>query len=79
MMGLTPAFFALAVEVEHAVHVAVVGHGHGRLAVSRRRGRELAYTRRSVEHRELGVHMKMGKRTSHGPLLDQLTNGVTQL
>ncbi len=56
---------ACLVEVEDAVHVAVVGHRHRRLAIERRRSCQVADSRRPVEHRELGVHVKMGERTSH--------------
>ena len=53
------------VEVEDAVHVAVVGDPDRRLAVGGRLGHHVADPRRPVEHRELGVQMQMGERVGH--------------
>ena len=52
---------ALAIEVEHAVHVAVIGHTQRGLAIGSCLGHEFVETSGTVEHRELGMHMKMRK------------------
>ena len=46
-------------EVEDAVHVAVVGDPDGRLAVGGGGGHDVVDPRRAVEHRELGVEVKV--------------------
>ena len=51
-----------AVEVEDAVHVAVVGDADRGLAVGRGRRHHLGDARRAVEHRELGVEVEMHER-----------------
>ncbi len=53
---------ALLVEVEDAVHVAVVGDRERRLAVGDRGRDEIADPSRSVEHRVLGVGVQMDER-----------------
>ena len=50
-----------AVEVEDAVHVAVVGDADGRLTVGRGRRHHLLDAGGPVEHRELGVEMEVGE------------------
>ena len=62
MIGLMPCLLALLVELERAVHVAVVGHADRRLTVGDRLGHHLVEARRLVEHRELGVDVKVGER-----------------
>ena len=57
---------ARLVEVEDAVHVAVVGDADRRLTVGRGCGDRVGDTRRAVEHRELGVDMEVGERVAHG-------------
>ena len=52
---------ALAIKVEHAVHVAVIGHTQRGLAIGGCLGHEFVETSGTVEHRELGMHMKMRK------------------
>ena len=52
---------ALAIEVEHAVHVAVIGHTQRGLTIGGCLGYEFVETSGTVEHRELGMHMKMRK------------------
>jgi hypothetical protein len=54
-----------AVEVEDPVHVAVVGDADRGLAVGGRGGDDLIDARGAVEHRELGVHVEVGKRVPH--------------
>jgi len=53
------------VEVEDAVHVAVVGDADRGLPVLHGRRHQLADSRRTVEHRVLGVNMQVGERTGH--------------
>ena len=65
MTGLTPCRSALLEEVEHPVHVAVVGDPERRLPVGRRLGDEIVEARRAVEHRELGVDVEVGERIPH--------------
>ena len=62
MIGVMPLVAALLVEVEDAVHVAVVGDGERRLAVRHRRGHDLADSRRAVEHRVLGMSVQVDER-----------------
>ena len=56
------AFAALLVEVEDAVHVAVIGDRQSGLAVGHRGGDQVADPRRSVEHRVLGVGVQVHER-----------------
>ena len=65
---LDPLLVALAVEVERAVHVAVIGDADRRLAVADRLGDELVEPSRAVEHRELGVDVEVGEGIGHGLL-----------
>ena len=68
MIGLIALLAALLVEVEDAVHVAVVGDADRRLAVGHRLGHDLVEPGRAVEHRELGVDVEVGERIPHtGP------------
>ncbi len=57
---------ALAVEVERAVHVAVIGDADRRLAVTDGFGDEFVEPGRAVEHRELGVDVEVGEGIGHG-------------
>ena len=57
---------ALLVEVQRAVHVAVIGHPDRRHAVLHRLGDHLVEPRRPVEHRELGVDVEVGEGVGHG-------------
>ena len=66
---LDPLLVALAVEVERAVHVAVIGDADRRLAVADGLGDELVESSRAVEHRELGVDVEVGEGIGHGLLL----------
>ncbi len=65
---LDPLLVALAVEVERAVHVAVIGDADRRLAVADGFGDELVEPSRAVEHRELGVDVEVGEGIGHGLL-----------
>ena len=55
----------LPIEIQNAVHVAVIGDAQRRLAIGGRRGDELAEASSTVEHRELGVDMQVGERRRH--------------
>ncbi|CAB4835646.1 unannotated protein [freshwater metagenome] len=66
--GRNALLAALLVEVEDAIHVAVIGDAEGRLPVRRSSRDQLAYARRAIEHRELGVDMQMGERVGHATL-----------
>ena len=66
MIGLIPALARGLVEIEDAVHVAVVGDADRRLAVRDRPGDDVGHPGRTVEHRELGVLVQVGKRCAHG-------------
>ena len=66
MIGLIPACAGRLVEIEDAVHVAVVGDPDRRLTVRRRPRDDLGDPGRTVEHRELGVLVQVGKRCAHG-------------
>jgi hypothetical protein len=57
-----PLLAALLVEVEDAVHVAVVGDGERRLTVGDGRGHDVPDSGSAVEHRVLGVGVQVGKR-----------------
>ena len=59
-------------EVEHAVHVAVIGDAEGRLAILHRLGHQLVEACRTIEHRELGVDVQVGERVAHGADLLEL-------
>ncbi|CAB4582032.1 unannotated protein [freshwater metagenome] len=63
--GFDPVRPTFLVEVEHAVHVSVVGHAEGRLSVLDRLGHQLVELRGAVEHRELGVNMQVRERIRH--------------
>ena len=67
---LDPLLVALLVELERAVHVAVIGHADRRLPVGDGLGDQLVEARRAVEHRELGVDVEVGERIGHGLLQD---------
>ena len=56
------------VEVQDAVHVAVVGDADRRLAVPGRLGHDVADPGGAVEHRVLGVHVQVGERVAHDSL-----------
>ncbi len=56
---------ALLVELEGAVHVAVIGDPDRRLAVTRRLRHEFVEPGSPVEHRELGVDVEVGERVAH--------------
>ena len=62
MTGLIPALAAGGVEVEDAVHVAVVGDAERRLPVGHRRLHQVLDPGGPVEHRELGVGVQVGER-----------------
>ncbi len=62
---LDPVLLALPVEVEDPVHVAVIGDPDRRLPVGNHLGDQLVEAGRAVEHRELGVYVKMGERVPH--------------
>jgi hypothetical protein len=55
-----------SVEVENAVHIAVVGDPERGLAIHGRRMNHVIEARRPVEHRVLGMDVEMGERISHG-------------
>ncbi len=63
---------ALLVEVQRAVHVAVIGHPDCRHPVGHRFGHHLVESRRPVEHRELGVDVEVGEGIGHGSLIFEL-------
>ena len=50
------------IEIDHAVEHSMVGDPDGRLAVGDRCGHHVVDLRRTVEHRELGVRVKMNER-----------------
>jgi hypothetical protein len=56
---LDPLAPALLVEVEDAVHVAVIGDAQRGLTVGGRGGDRVGHTGGAVEHRELGVGVQM--------------------
>jgi hypothetical protein len=62
--GLDALGPALPVEVQDAVHVAVVGDADRRLTVGHRRPHDLADAGRAVEHRVLGVDVEVGEASS---------------
>ena len=66
---LDPLLVALLVEVQRAVHVAVIGHPDRRHAVLHRLGHQFVQPRRPVEHRELGVDVEVGEGIGHGSCL----------
>ena len=68
MIGLIPCLLHSLVEVERAVHVAVIGDADRRLAVADGLGDELVESSRAVEHRELGVDVEVGEGIGHGLL-----------
>ena len=53
------------VEVEDAIHVAVVGDPDRGLTISRGRRHHVAHTSSTIEHRELGVQMEVGEGIGH--------------
>ena len=61
--------FGFPVELDSSEHVAMVGHGHGRLA----KGLYLLDQRldlvRAVQKTELGMEVEMNKGSSHGGIL----------
>jgi hypothetical protein len=63
--GLHALGTAFLVEVERAVHVAVIGDADGRLAVADRLRHQFVEPCRAIEHRELGVHVQVGERVAH--------------
>ena len=63
--GLYALVAALPVEVQDAVHVAVVGDPEGRLPVLHRGGDQLVEARGTVEHRELGMDVQVGEGVAH--------------
>ena len=67
---------ALPVEVEHPVHVAVVGHPDRRLSVLDGLRDEFVETRRSIEHGEFGVDVEMGEGVGHGQISQKNYSGV---
>ncbi len=56
----------LLVEVENAVHVAVVGDAEPGLAILNCLRDEFVESRCTIEHRELGVNVQVGERVAHG-------------
>ena len=52
---------ALLVELQRAVHVAVIGDPDRRLPVGHRLGHQLVEPGRAVQHRELGVDVQVGE------------------
>jgi hypothetical protein len=72
MIGLMPCLRHSLKNVEHAVHVAVIGDAEGGLAILHRLGHQLVDTGRTVEHRELGVDVQVGERVAHGADLLEL-------
>jgi hypothetical protein len=55
-------------KVDDSVEDAVVRYGHCGLPISGNRLDEILHARSTVEHRELGVDMKMGEAICHGDL-----------
>ncbi len=66
---------ALLVELERAVHVAVIGDADGGLPVGDRLGDQLVEARRAVEHRELGVDVEVAERFGHGSVVAERRAG----
>ena len=60
-----------AVEVEDAIHVAVVGDAHRRLTIGRRPRHDVGDPGRAVEHGELGVQVEMDERLRQRRLRDR--------
>ncbi len=58
---LDPNLLSGLVEIDHAVEHPVVGDRHRRLPVVGSGSHEILDPRRTVEHRELGVHMQMSE------------------
>ena len=63
---LDALFPTAPVEVEDAVHVAVIGDAEGRLTVDDRGVDHIIEARRAVEHRVLGVDVEMCGQLPHG-------------
>ena len=63
---LDPGLSRRLVEIEDAVHVAVVGDPDRRLTVRHRPGDDVGHPGRTVEHGELGVLVQVGERCAHG-------------
>ncbi len=67
--GFDACIFGFAVELDGAEHIAMVGHGDGRLS----KGLDLLDERLdlicAVEETELGVKMEMDEGRSHGAIL----------
>ncbi len=66
--GVDALLAARLVEVDGAVHVAVVGHADRRLPVGHRGAHHVGDPRRAIEHRVLGVQMQVGERRAHESL-----------
>ena len=63
--ALGPTFF---VEVENAIHVAVIGHTESGLTIGDRFGDKFIKLGGAIEHRKLGVNVEMGERVAqHQP------------
>ncbi len=69
MMGLMPAFFGFAVELDGPEHVAMVGHGHSRLIKRFNLLDERLDLIRAVQETELGMEVEMHEGRSHGRIL----------
>jgi hypothetical protein len=76
--GFEPILLGREVEVERAVHVAVVGDGAGGHAVVDGAGAEVADADRPVEERILGVAVQMDESGHGGPLQNWMSWAVTR-
>ena len=63
--GLDPLLFALTIEVDNAVHDAVVRDGHGGLPESLGPGHQGGDAGRSVQRGVLGVHVQVHEGNGH--------------
>ena len=63
---LDPVLLALLVELVGAEHVAVVSHGDRRHPEARGLGEQVVESGGAVQHRVLGMHMKVHERVRHG-------------
>jgi len=67
--GFDSRIFGFAIELDRAEHVAMVGHGHGRLTERLDLLHERLDLIRAVEEAELGMQMEMDEGRSHGRIL----------
>ena len=63
--GLDSLLLTFTIEVEHSIHVAVIGNTECGLTIGYCCSNEFIETRGAVEHGELGVNMEVGKRVVH--------------